>query len=141
MKNLVISLVLFFYVGVCTAQNKEGVVFSDISFEQAFEKAKQDGKQVFVKYSTKGCAPCKMMDMSVYTDAGIAKKMNQNFICIKLDPLKDKSLSKRAREVHKIKGFPTMMFFREDGNLISKAVGGKNVEEFMLILNDVLKKK
>lgn len=138
MKNLVIILVFFFSVGLCTAQENKDVKFLDISFEQAFEKANQEGKQVFVKYSTKGCAPCKIMDMSVYTDAGIATKMNQNFICIKLDPIKDKSLEKRAREVHQIKGFPTMIFFKENGTLISKAVGGKSVEEFNTILDDVL---
>ncbi len=138
MKNLVILLVFFFSVGLCTAQENKGVKFLDISFEQAFEQAKQEGKQVFVKYSTKGCAPCKIMDMSVYTDASIAKKMNQNFVCIKLDPMKDKSLTKRARDVHKIKGFPTMMFFKSNVNLISKEIGGKSVEEFKQLLNDVV---
>jgi len=139
MKKLVVALLLLLSVEICTAQDKEGVIFLDISFEQAFEKARQEGKQVFVKYSTKGCAPCKMMDMSVYTDTSIAEKMNKNFICIKLDPIKDKSLEKRAREVHQIKGFPTMIFFKAEGKLISKAVGGKSIEEFMLILDKVLK--
>ena len=138
MKNLVIILVFLFSVGICTAQENEGVKFLDISFEQAFEQAKQEGKQVFVKYSTKGCAPCKIMDMSVYTNSDIAEKMNQNFVCIKLDPMKDKSLEKRAREVHKIRGFPTMMFFKSDGSLISKAIGGKSVEEFNQLLNNVV---
>jgi len=139
MKNLVIALLLFLSLEFCYAQDKEGVIFLDISFEQAFEKARQEGKQVFLKYSTKGCAPCKIMDESVYTNSDIAETMNQNFVCLKLDPIKDKSLEKRAREVHKIKGFPTMMFFKSNGTLISEAVGGKSEEEFMLILDDVLK--
>ena len=61
-----------------------------------------------------------------------------NFI-IKLDPIKDKSLEKGAREVHQIKGFPTMLFFNANGELISKNVGGKDVKEFNLILDEVLK--
>ncbi|MCU4177276.1 thioredoxin family protein [Carboxylicivirga sp. N1Y90] len=138
MKNLVIACLLFISSGVCTAQDKGGVIFQDISFEQAFDLAKQDGKQVFVKYSTNGCAPCKMMDESVYTDTSIAEKMNKNFICIKLDPIKDRSLEKRAREVHQIKGFPTMLFFDAKEALILKATGGKSIEEFKHILDDVI---
>ncbi|MCG8578565.1 MAG: DUF255 domain-containing protein [Bacteroidales bacterium] len=139
MKNLVVALLLFFSLEICTAQNKEGVRFLDVSFEQAFEQAMQEGKQVFVNYTTKGCAPCRMMEMSVYTNDSIADKMNKNFISIKLDPIKDKSLEKRAREVHQIKGFPTMLFFNANGELISKNVGGKDVKEFNLILDEVLK--
>jgi thiol:disulfide interchange protein len=135
----VVGLLLIFSLGICTAQNKEGVRFLEISFEQALEQARQEGKQVFVNYSTKGCAPCKMMDMSVYTNTGIAEKMNEKLICIKLDPIKDKSIEKRAREEHQIKGFPTMLFFKANGELISKAVGGKSIEEFNLILDEVLK--
>lgn len=138
MKNLIIILVLIFSVGISNAQENKGVKFLDISFEQAFEQAKQEGKQVFVKYSTKGCAPCKIMDMNVYTNASIAKKMNKNFVCIKLDPMKDKSLTKLAREVHKIPGFPTMLFFKNEGDMISKVVGGKSVEEFKKLLSDVV---
>ncbi len=139
MRYLVVGLLLVFSLEICTAQDKQDVRFLDISFEQALEQAKQEGKQVFVNYSTKGCAPCKMMNMTVYTDNGIASKMNEKLICIKLDPVKDKSLAKRAKEVHQIKGFPTMLFFKANGELISKAVGGKSVEEFNLILDDVLK--
>jgi thiol:disulfide interchange protein len=141
MRNLVIALLVFFSIEICIGQSNEGVKFQDISFEQAFEKASLEGKQVFVNYTTKGCAPCKMMDSSVYTDAGMAEKMNKNFICIKLDPIKDRSLEKRAREEHQIKGFPTMIFFKADGELISKATGGKSVEELNQILDEVLKSK
>lgn len=139
MRYLVVGLLLIISLGICTAQDKEGVRFLEISFEQALEQARQEGKQVFVNYSTKGCAPCKMMDMSVYTNTGIAEKMNEKLICIKLDPIKDKSIEKRAREEHQIKGFPTMLFFKANGELISKAVGGKSIEEFNLILDEVLK--
>ncbi|MBS2210453.1 DUF255 domain-containing protein [Carboxylicivirga mesophila] len=141
MKYLMIAVLLFLSLEICTAQDKEGVRFLEIGFEQAFEQARQEGKQVFVNYSTKGCAPCKMMDMSVYTNTGIAEKMNEKLICIKLDPIKNKSLEKLAREVHQIKGFPTMLFFESNGELMSKAVGGKSVEEFNLILDEVLKKQ
>ncbi len=139
MRYIVVGLLLIFSLGICVAQDKEGVKFQEISFEQAFEQARQEGKQVFINYSTKGCAPCKMMDMSVYTNAGIAEKMNDRLICIKLDPIKDKSIEKRAKEVHQINGFPTMLFFKADGELMSKAVGGKSVEEFNMILDEVLK--
>ncbi|WP_430813275.1 thioredoxin family protein [Carboxylicivirga sp. RSCT41] len=138
MKYLELVLVLIFSIGICSAQEKEGVKFQDISFEQAFELARQEGKKVFVNYSTNGCAPCKMMDLTVYTDSITAEKMNKNFVCIKLDPIKDRSLEKRAREVHQIKGFPTMLFFKADGDMLSKAVGGKDVKEFNQVLDKAL---
>ncbi len=139
MKNILVVLVFIISSGLCNAQENNGVQFLNISLEEAFVKAKQEGKQVFVNYTTKGCAPCKIMDASVYTEANIAKKMNENFISIKLDPIKDKKLEKIAREVHKVRGFPTMIFFKSGGDLISQEVGGKTVAEFNLLLVDVLK--
>lgn len=141
MKKILTILIFLFSVGICAAQESKGVKFLDISFEQAFEKAKKEGKLVFVNYTTKGCSPCKMMEKSVYTDASLAKKMNENFVCIKQDPIKDKNLEKRARGEHGIKGFPTMIFFKAEGDMLSKDAGFKSVEQINQLIDNSLKLK
>lgn len=44
----------------------QGVLFEDMTTEQAVEKAKAEDKYVFVDVYTNWCGPCKMMDNQVF---------------------------------------------------------------------------
>ncbi|RXQ93943.1 DUF255 domain-containing protein [Ancylomarina salipaludis] len=139
MRNILTICILLLSLTVCSAQKKGNVNFLNLSLEQAFEQAKKDGKQVFVNYSTKGCTPCKIMENTVYTNPSLAKKMNDNFVCIKLDPIEDKSIENRARYEHKVSGFPTFIFFNLKGEIVSNDVGFKSVEEMTQLVDKALK--
>ena len=139
MRKTLTICILLLRITLCSAQKKEAVQFLDLSFEQAFEQAKKEEKQLFINYSTKGCAPCRMMEKSVYTNPTLAKKMNQNFVCIKLDPIKDKNIERLAREKHKVSGFPTLIFFNVKGQIISNNAGFKTIEEMIKLVDEALK--
>ena len=69
--------------------NAQGIVFSNVSFEEALEKAQQEGKQIFVDVYTSWCGPCKMMAKNVFTQQEVGEYYNEHFVCLKLDAEKE----------------------------------------------------
>src|SRR5258707_13107044 len=53
--------------------------------EEAFAKAKQENKPIFLSIGYSTCHWCHAMEGESYSDTAIAKIMNSNFVCIKVD--------------------------------------------------------
>src|SRR5262249_10326459 len=53
--------------------------------EEAFAKAKKEGKLVFLSIGYSSCHWCHVMEKESFADAEVAKLMNQWFVCIKVD--------------------------------------------------------
>ena len=53
--------------------------------EEAFAKAKQENKPIFLSIGYSTCHWCHVMERESYSDPAIAKVMNANFVCIKVD--------------------------------------------------------
>lgn len=53
--------------------------------EEAFEKAKGEGKLVFLSIGYSTCHWCHVMERESFEDEGVAELLNQNFISIKVD--------------------------------------------------------
>lgn len=52
---------------------------------EAFEKAKKESKLVFLSVGYSACHWCHVMERESFMDAEIAKLLNENFVCIKVD--------------------------------------------------------
>src|SRR5262245_64073365 len=52
---------------------------------EALEKAKRDGKPIFLSIGYSSCHWCHVMERESFEDAEIAKFLNEHFICIKVD--------------------------------------------------------
>ena len=52
---------------------------------EAFEKAKKEGKLIFLSVGYSSCYWCHVMERKVFTNDAIAKTLNENFVCIKVD--------------------------------------------------------
>lgn len=52
---------------------------------EAFEKAKKEGKMIFLSVGYSSCYWCHVMERNVFTNEAIAKTLNENFVCIKVD--------------------------------------------------------
>ena len=52
---------------------------------EAFEKAKQEDKVVFLSVGYSSCYWCHVMERESFMDEEIAKFVNENFVCIKVD--------------------------------------------------------
>jgi len=49
-------------------------------------KAKRINKILLVDVYTEWCGWCKVMDKKTYTNAGIIKQLNKDFVCVKFNP-------------------------------------------------------
>ena len=52
---------------------------------EAFDKAKKEGKLIFLSVGYSSCYWCHVMERKVFTNEAIAKTMNEDFVCIKVD--------------------------------------------------------
>src|SRR5213594_2996169 len=53
--------------------------------EEAFAKAKKEGKLVFLSVGYSSCHWCHVMERESFSNEEIAKILNDNFVCIKVD--------------------------------------------------------
>ncbi len=102
------------------APQEEGLKW--YSFEEGYAKAVSEGKVLLVDAYTDWCGWCKVMDRKTYADPAIIAKLNESFICVKLNPeletmysFKDKKW--RGNELLQflgngtVTGFPTTIFW------------------------------
>ena len=52
---------------------------------EAFAKAKKDGRLIFLSIGYSSCHWCHVMERETFENADIAKVLNDNFVCIKVD--------------------------------------------------------
>ncbi len=52
---------------------------------EAFEKARKEGKMIFLSVGYSSCYWCHVMERKVFMNEDIAKTLNDHFVCIKVD--------------------------------------------------------
>ncbi len=97
------------------------VAFFEGTWEEAFAKAEETGKHVFVDAYTDWCYWCKVMDKETFTDADIAAYLNEEFIPIKVNM--EKGFGKNAALKYRVTVFPTTLYFNPQGELLKKKPG------------------
>ena len=108
---------------------KDGIHFYTTDFQEALQQSKKSGKLIFMDCYTSWCAPCKMMNTTVYTDPEVGHFFNEHFVNIKFDMEKGegRELSKR----YKMQVFPTYLLLDAEGNEVHRVVGGHDATEFI----------
>lgn len=112
--------------------------FQKITLNEACEKAKAEGKLVFVDLYTSWCAPCKLMATKVFPDPQLGEFMNQHFVCVKYDTGGDKD-GKMLAEMFGVQAYPTFLLLNGDRGLENQIVGATlEPSEFMKSLEGAM---
>ncbi|MBN9519664.1 thioredoxin domain-containing protein [bacterium] len=89
---------------------------------EAFEKARREGKLVFLSIGYSSCHWCHVMERETFSNPEIAKILNANFICIKVDreerPDVDDVYMTALNVTGDSGGWPLSMFLTPDGKPI-----------------------
>ena len=87
--------------------------------EEAFAKAKKEGKLVFLSIGYSSCHWCHVMEKESFADAEVAKTLNELFVCVKVDreerPDIDHIYMTALTVMGRNGGWPLSMFLTPDG--------------------------
>lgn len=92
----------------------QGIQFFEGTIAEAFAKARQENKMIFVDCYTTWCGPCKVIAANVFPAKHAGDYFNPRFVCLKIDCEKGEGIA-FAKE-HEVRGYPTFMLFDAEGN-------------------------
>jgi len=102
-------------------------------FELQIKKSKRNS--LLIAYSSH-CDVCGHMDTAVYKNKEVGKFYNKNFTVYKVDLETEMANSFVAK--YQIVGYPTYLFFNENGVVMHRQKGGFPVKEFLELGNDAI---
>ncbi len=116
-------------------ENRDGIQFVDMNFDDALAKAKKEDKMLFLDCYTTWCAPCKTMNEQVFPLKIVGDYFKKHFIALKIDMEKGEGpvLQKRLG----VDAFPTMFVLDGDGKVLLKLLGARGAEAFLKELKEV----
>lgn len=101
-------------------------------------KAAAEKKPFFVDMYAEWCGPCKLMTRFTFKDSGVAEVANSKFMAFKIDAEGEEGLE--LAKMYKVRDFPTVLFFNQEGELMGREVGYYDAEQFLYTLEKYLKK-
>lgn len=103
------------------ASSDKGILFEDLSLQDALAKAKAEGKKVFVDCYTQTCGPCKYMMKNIFPLKECGDYFNPRYISL----ARDMNVGE-GPEMGKKYGvgiYPTFLLINSDGSLYCKEIG------------------
>lgn len=121
-----------------------------MSLAEALEAQKTAPKKIFMDVYTKWCGPCKLLDKKTFANRDVARYISEHFYAVKFNAEGDEEIAfydqvfrnpnydpnrKSRNATHQftqflgIRGYPTMVFFSEDGDPIMPVVGYYNPQQ------------
>jgi len=87
--------------------------------DEAFEKAKNENRSIFISIGYSSCHWCHVMEKEVFESEEVASFVNNHFICIKVDKEERPDIDKYYQEVYQMLnrrpgGWPTSIFATPD---------------------------
>lgn len=126
MKRSVLLFLVFGVLSLSCVSASDLVKWS--SLQDGMERAKAEKKPVVLDFFYgKGCPRCEFLEKEVYSNPTIAKKINEDFVPIRIDLMKKLSPEERSLgEKYKFKNDCLLIFLDVKGDLVH-APGGKSL--------------
>lgn len=113
-----------------------GIVFEELSLEEALAKAKAEGKYVFLDCYTSWCGPCKVMSKQVFVRKAVGDLFNPTCINIKIDM--ENGEGPEIAKRYGVMAYPTMFVLNADGSVKYRLQGGMEAGHFLLKAGNAL---
>src|SRR5882672_5223863 len=132
---------VFSHEGRAQAENHLAGPIKWMSFEEAVEKSKIEKRKIFIDVYTDWCGWCKVMDKNTFSEAQVAKILNEKFYPVKFDAEQTedvvfagttfKFIPAGNRGTHQLAmallnnqlSYPTVVFLDEDFRMIQPLQG------------------
>jgi len=113
------------------------VRFYSGSFENAKEKAGNEGKLFFVEFYADWCTPCKWMDKTTFKDKNVVAQLNENYVPLKMDI--ESGEGSNLKEQYSIRMLPTILIFNSQGRMVErveKTLGSESLNSLLTFHNN-----
>lgn len=101
--------------------------------EDAMAAAKASGKRVFLYFETDWCAPCRIMDKWIWTDAEVAAALRTGYVGVKLDGDVEEAHVRR----YDVRSYPNILIVDPiSGTAVRSVNGYQSSEELLDFLRD-----
>lgn len=129
-----------------------------MTMNEALAAQKQHPKKIFMDVYTNWCGPCKLLDKNTFTHKELITYVNTHYYPVKFNAegteeiyyqdfnytnpnyqpeRKGRNATHFFADALRIRGYPSMVFFDETGNLIQDIPGYKTPEELEIYLKMV----
>jgi thiol:disulfide interchange protein len=107
-------------------------MFSDLTLQQAKERADKDNKLVLVDFTATWCGPCQHMDKTTWKDAAVEDWVKKNAIAVQVDV----DAQKETAMALKIQAMPTVIVFKPRvKEEVTRKMGVQSSDELLQWLN------
>lgn len=155
LRTLWIFLSLFLMVSLVAAEAPkeaeaaEGKVPAEIvwvDYDAGLKMAKEQGKHVFINFTTSWCGYCKKMNKTTFIDPDVLKTFHKDFVAIKVDGDSKRKLDIDGyqiaeRDITKnefgVRSYPTYWFLTPTGERLGSLRGYQFKEQLMRYLTYV----
>lgn len=126
-----------------------------MSMNEALAAQKENPKKIFMDVYTTWCGPCKLMDRNTFSNKKVAAFINENYYPVKFNAEGTEEIDyqgfvytnpnyqegRRGRnathffaDALRLMGYPSVVFFEEDGTLIQALAGYRSPEDIEIYL-------
>lgn len=103
------------------------------------DQAQAEQKLIFIDFYADWCLPCKMMEKDVFRDKELGDFFNTHFINYKVDGEKGNGVN--LVQIFNIKGYPTLLFLNEKGQVLERKEGAAYHTELKALARRALAKQ
>ncbi len=149
MKNILLFL---FVLTIGTTQAQQ---IKWMTMDEALAAQKENPKKIFMDVYTTWCGPCKMLDKNTFSDKNVIEYLNKNYYAVKFnaegnDPVtyqdftytnpnyqaerKGRNSQHLLAHALKVNAYPTVVFFKENGDLIQGVPGYRTPQQLEIFL-------
>ncbi len=107
----------------------QGISFSEGSFKEIQNLAKERDKLIFVDVYTDWCGPCKKMSKDIFPLSEVGNFYNERFVNYKLNA--EKGEGPELAKKWGIMGYPTFVFLDYSGKVIYSIAGSVDKDKFI----------
>jgi thioredoxin-related protein len=126
-----------------------------MNLAEAIEAQKKEPKKIFMDVYTDWCGPCKLLDKNTFQNPDVSRYISENYYAVKFnaegqevinffdqtftnpnfDPNRSgRNATHQFTQFLGVKGYPTMVFFSENGDPIMPVVGYQKPQQLELFL-------
>ncbi len=145
-------LLLFLIFSVNTIHSQE---IKWMTMNEALAAQKKQPKKIFMDVFTTWCGPCKLLEKNTFSDEDVINYINKNYYAVKFNAegteeitfqdftytnpnyqpeRKGRNTTHFFADALKLRGYPSLVFFTEDGKLIQAIPGYKTPPQLELYL-------